>query len=107
MAFKPNMTQDTLSDLVPLESGLETVQYFPTLEESRSEFFCVLEQVGTLGHLLYREKKVGPPLEVVRAPYIILNIPLILTYDEGMDLRVIFEAKPPPSVEEIEWLSSE
>ena len=92
------------SDLVPLESGLTTVQYFPTIEESGSEFFCVWKQVGPLGQVLYQGKEVGPPLEVVMAPYIASNIPSILTYEEGMELRVTFEAKPPPSVEEINWL---
>jgi len=92
------------SELVPLESGLETVQYFPTLEESGSEFSCVWEQVGPLGQVLYQGKETGPLLEVVMAPYITSNIPSILTYEEGMELRVTFEAKPPPSVEEIKWL---
>ena len=84
------------------------IEYSPTLSDTGSAFTCSWAQIGPNGEFLYEGKVHSSILDVIMAP-VLLNdwrteFEEELIFEEAMELKVQFKAKPWPQEGDIVWM---
>ena len=81
-------------------------QFEPSLEDTGSVFSCIWSQVGPDGFVFYEGKEHSETLDVLMAPQLLEGEESIseFIFEEGLQLKVPFEAKPWPQEGDILWM---
>ena len=81
-------------------------QFEPSLEDTGSVFSCIWSQVGDDGFVFYEGKEHSETLDVLMAPQLLEGEESIseFIFEEGLQIKVPFEAKPWPQEGDIVWM---